>query len=189
MNIQSFQKKLTEWDRRGVYVFSRHMLSRMLQDGNDKTLSKTLARMVAAGLIDRACRGVYVNPNARSMDGFQIEHVAIALRPVDYNYVSLESALSEEGVISQIPVGTLTVMTTGRKSRVKTIYGIIEFTNTARGTLDILDGIVRIPGRPLRVAAVKTAWRDLLRARSRDHAERMVDLGELDRAINTASPA
>ncbi len=32
----------------------------------------------------------------------------------EYNYVSLESMLSEYGLISQIPIDRLTVMTTGR---------------------------------------------------------------------------
>ncbi len=41
----------------------------------------------------------------------------------------LESALSEYGVISQIPIDRLTIMTTGRKGHYKTPYGTIEFTH------------------------------------------------------------
>lgn len=56
-----------------------------------------------------------MNPHAFSSDGYTIEHIAKALRPEKYNYVSLESILSEYGVISQIPMDRLTVMTTGRE--------------------------------------------------------------------------
>jgi len=47
--------------------------------------------------------------------------------------------LSEYGVISQIPLDRLTVMTTGRKGIYKTIYGTIEFTHTKRSVENILD--------------------------------------------------
>ena len=36
--------------------------------------------------------------------GYTVEHVAIALRRGHYSYVSLESALSEYGAISQVPL-------------------------------------------------------------------------------------
>lgn len=39
----------------------------------------------------------------------------------EYNYISLESALSEYGIISQIPIDRLTIMTTGRKGEYKPI--------------------------------------------------------------------
>ena len=32
-----------------------------------------------------------------------------------FNYISLETALSDEGVISQIPINRITIMSTGRK--------------------------------------------------------------------------
>ena len=87
-----------------------------------------------------------------SANGFThtLENVAKAMRRGEYNYVSLESALSEYGVISQIPM-RLTVMTTGRKGEVNTPFGTIEFTHTSRPIHDILDDIHDI-GRPLRLA-------------------------------------
>lgn len=67
----------------------------------------------------------------------------------EHNYVSLESALSEYGLIAQIPIDRLTIMTTGRSSTYKTSFGIIEYTHTKRSFIDIIQGIHQQPNRPL----------------------------------------
>lgn len=105
---------------------------------------------------------------AHSRDSHAIEHVARALRRGEYNYVSLESALSEYGVISQIPLDRLTVMTTGRKGVYHTALGTIEFIHTKRKPTAILEGVVDA-GRPLRLATPHTAWRDLKRVGRNTH--------------------
>jgi len=71
--------------------------------------------------------------------------------------------LSEYGMISQIPIDRLTVMTTGRKGTFNTYYGVIEFTHTKQAVSDILSRIQRIEGSPLAVATRETALRDLKR--------------------------
>jgi predicted transcriptional regulator of viral defense system len=154
---------LRQWDRQGRYVFTRSALAKLFAKDQPKTFSEGLHRLVRAGILIRPCRGVYVNPNANSLDGRVIERIALALRPGEYNYVSLESMLSEYGQISQIPIDRLTVMTTGRKGTYKTPYGVIEFTHTARPLSDILPHIAQVDGRPLRVASRSIAWRDLKR--------------------------
>lgn len=93
----------------------------------------------------------------------------------EYNYVSLESALSEYNAISQIPVDRLTVMTTGRKGEYHTAFGVIEFTHTKRSLDDILFSI-RDVGRPLRMATPQAVWRDLIRVARNTH---LVDEQEL----------
>ncbi|MCE7507660.1 type IV toxin-antitoxin system AbiEi family antitoxin [Alloalcanivorax xenomutans] len=163
MTRDELQKTLSEWDKRGRYVFSRHEMRRLFPNESEKSLEKSLARMVERGLLQRAARGVYLNPYAGSQDGYAIEHIAKALRPGEYNYVSLESALSEYGVISQIPIDRLTVMTTGRKGTCRTRHGTIEFTHTKRGLDEILQSMVPVPGRPLRIATLAAARRDLRR--------------------------
>ena len=100
-----------------------------------------------------------------------------ALRPGKLSYVSLESMLSEHGVISQIPLSRLTVMTTGAGGVHKTPFGTIEFTHTKRSVPDILERTVFIKGRPLRIAKKRAAVTDLLRVgRNTD----MIDYEELD---------
>src|SRR5579872_150289 len=106
---------LREFDKKGKYVFVKHDMAKLFSHDNAKALDEGLNRLVKAGLIKRACRGIYVNDNAQCFDSHAIEHIAKALRRNAYSYVSLESMLSEYGLISQIPLDRLTVMTTGRK--------------------------------------------------------------------------
>lgn len=151
------------WDKKGRYVFTRRQLAKLFPKDSPKTLAEGLGRLVKAGILVRACRGVYVNPHAHSLDSRTIERIVQALRPGEYNYVSLESILSEYGEISQIPIDRLTVMTTGRKGVYKTPYGVIELTHTKRSIADILSHVKRVEGRPLRIASKAAAWRDLKR--------------------------
>jgi hypothetical protein len=118
--------------------------------------------MAASGLIVRASKGIYVNPEARSAHGRVIEDVALTLRCGHYCYVSLESALSEYGLISQVPM-RLTVMTTGAGGTYETRYGTIEFTHTRRSIPAVLRRSIRDPRRPLRIASRRAALQDLLR--------------------------
>lgn len=154
---------LKEFDKRGRYVFTKHDMAKLFPNDNPKALEEGLNRLVKANLLQRACRGVYVNSEAKCFDSYTIEHIAKALRRNEYNYVSLESILSEYGVISQIPLDRLTVMTTGREGVYKTRYGTIEFTHTKRSVENILNHIQSIKARPLRIATKQTALRDLKR--------------------------
>jgi len=163
MNRTEAIRVFRDWDRRGRYVFTRRQLERLFVADSPKTLAEGLNRLVRTGTLVRACRGVYVNPHAQSFGSRVIEHVAQAMRPGAYSYVSLESLLSEFGAISQIPLDRLTVMTTGRKGVYKTPYGVIEFTHTRRPVREVLAHIRQVEGRPLRIASKKAAWRDLKR--------------------------
>lgn len=169
MNKTEAFKVLRELDKIGKYVFTKHELAKFFPEDNAKTFTEGLNRLVKAGLLRRACRGIYVNPHAQSFDSFVIERIAKALRRGEYNYVSLESILSEYGVISQIPIDRLTVMTTGRKGIYKTPYGIIEFTHTQRAIADIINHIKTTDNRPLRVASKEIALRDLKRVGRNTH--------------------
>ena len=162
MNRSTALQKLTEWDKQGRYVFTLADLSKIFAEDNPKTLQAGLNRLVKEGILARPVRGVYLFNLAHSYDGYAIEHIARALRRGEYNYVSLESALSEYGIISQIPLDRLTVMTTGRKGTYPTPFGTIEFTHTKRQQQDILAGMVPI-NRPLKIATPECALRDLKR--------------------------
>jgi predicted transcriptional regulator of viral defense system len=168
---------LRQWDQKGRYIFTKGDLSKLFAEDSAKTLTEGLGRLVKNGLLERACRGIYVNPHAHCFDGYVLERIVGFLRRGEYNYVSLESMLSEYGVISQIPIDRLTVMTTGRKGIYQTPYGVIEFTHTGRSPADIINNIIKIEGRPLRVATKEAAWRDLKRVRRN---LQMVNIAELN---------
>lgn len=132
-----------------------------------------------AGVLQRISRGLFIFTLSERRDPHLLEHIAVALRRGSYAYVSLETALSEYGVISQIPLAGLTVMTTGRAGIFETPFGRIEFIHTKRSVEDILDNTVDI-GRPLRMATPQAAARDLRRVGRNVH---LIDEEALEEAI------
>lgn len=155
--------RLNEWDLKGRYIFQHRDLKKIFHEDTERNLNETLKRLVKNQILERVARGIYLYTLSRDrFSSNTLEIIAKTLRRGEYTYISLESALSEYGVISQIPVDRLTVMTTGRKGQHKTRYGVIEFTHTKKSVPDIVDSIRRV-GRPLRVATEETAIRDLKR--------------------------
>ncbi|MDP2141453.1 MAG: hypothetical protein Q8L20_11645 [Gammaproteobacteria bacterium] len=168
MNISTALKRLNSWDKQGRFIFTRADLAKIFHEDGPRAFKAGLQRLVADEILLRPVRGVYFYALSQSQGDDTIELIARALRRGEYNYVSLESALSEYGVISQIPVDRLTVVTTGRKGEYPTPFGTIEFTHTKRRPVDILLG-VREVGRPLKLATAAVAWRDLKRVGRNTH--------------------
>src|SRR3990167_9014389 len=137
MNKIQAIRVLKEWDKKGRYIFTNHELAKLFPEDSRKALIAGLERLVKSGLLQRACRSIYINKEAHCFDSYAIERITKTLRAGQYNYVSLESALSE--------------------------YGVIEFTHTKRSAADILQNTLVDTARPLRIATKKTAWRDLKR--------------------------
>jgi len=119
-----------------------------------------MKRLTDEGVLTRAARGVYVNPQARSMPADARRGLIRFLRPREISYVSLETKLSEAGIISQIATA-LTCMTTGSPGTFKTPWGIIEFTHTDRD-IDPAKDVYRRDDGTLE-ASVERATRDLRR--------------------------
>ena len=155
--------KLAEMDRKGIYVLPKKDLAKLFPLESDKSMEQSLKRMVDDKLLQRVARGLYVNPNASSRNRWMMEEIAKALRPGSMSYVSLESVLSEYGVISQIPINRMTLMTTGASGLIDTPFGTIEFTHTKRNVAQIVKNTLVVKGRPLRIATQSAAIRDLLR--------------------------
>lgn len=178
-------KTLAEWDRYGWSVFTLADLRKLFPRQTEKTLSESLRRMVQQGVLERVANGVFVNPlSGRSRIGL-FERIACTIRSGEYNYISLECALSEWGVISQVPQAYLTVMTTGRKGTFRTPYGVIEFTHTKRSPADIARNTIE-RGRPLRIATAPAALRDLRRVGRNLH---LVDLEEMPEHVEAGRSA
>ncbi|MGO4381445.1 DUF6088 family protein [Pseudoduganella sp. RAF19] len=155
--------KLIALDQVGVYVLTKTDLAKAFPHEKEKALEKSLQRLVADGVLQRVARGVYLNPMARSKKGWVIEDIAAVLRRGHYSYLTMESMLSEYGLISQVPISRLTLMTTGASGLHETPYGTIEFTHTKRQTAELIRRTVSHKGRPLRVATKEAAIADLLR--------------------------
>ncbi|WP_106478020.1 type IV toxin-antitoxin system AbiEi family antitoxin [Phytohalomonas tamaricis] len=168
MNLYTALRTFDDWDAQQRHVFTHHDLAKLFLDDSPKALQEGINRLVRQGILERPTRGIYVYARARSCDAYVLEHIAVAMRRGEYSYVSLESALSEYGAISQIPMDRLTVMTTGRKGTYKTPYGTIEFTHTKRPLAALLKRMKDI-GRPLRFATLEGAWGDLKRVGRNTH--------------------
>jgi len=169
MNYQTARQRFDEWDHReGRSLFTRRDLAKLFPEDSPKTLQEGINRLRRQGLLEGVARGIYVYALARTDDPYRLERIARAMRRGEYSYVSLESALSEHGMISQIPVDRLTLMTTGRKGTYRTPYGTIEFTHTSRAVSRLLERS-RDVGRPLRLATPEAAWTDLKRVGRNTH--------------------
>jgi len=169
MDMSTAIQRLTQLDQAGRYVFSHRDLEKVFPEDSPPTLHSGLNRLVKQDILVRAARGVYLYGLSHQKNGPKtIELIARTLRRGRYSYISLESALSEYGAISQIPVDRITIMTSGRKGEYKTPFGTIEFTHTRRSLSDILENTYD-SGRPLRIATKQAAWRDLKRVGRNTH--------------------
>ncbi len=152
-------KKLAQADAAGVWAFTPPSFSALMGGVDQAYLKLMMKRLSDQGVLIRAARGVYVNPTARSSPADIRRGLLRFLRPREISYVSLESKLSEVGVISQISTA-LTCMTTGSAARFDTPWGAVEFTHTDR---KIEIGKDVIPDHGTLEATVRTAVRDLRR--------------------------
>ncbi len=142
------------------YLFTPSDLQGIFPGRRD--LSVVLSRAQASGLLRRVCRGVYLYPRVAYPKGRVLHHAAARLRAGYFNYISLESALSDAGVISQVPMGWLTLMSSGRSHVVDCgEFGRMEFVHTARGPGQVAGELVYDADCRLWRATVKLAMRDM----------------------------
>ncbi|MFM8634816.1 MAG: type IV toxin-antitoxin system AbiEi family antitoxin [Planctomycetia bacterium] len=121
-----------------------------------------LSRATKAGLLKRVCRGIYLYPVPDYPTGHLLFHAAARLRAGEFNYISLETVLSEAGVISQVPMNWISIMTSGRSHVVDCgDYGHIEFVHTAQRPDDVSRELTYDPDCRLWRASVRQALRDM----------------------------
>ena len=105
-----------------------------------------LSRATKTGLLERVCRGIYLYPVPDYPTGHLLFHAAARLRAGEFNYISLETVLSDAGVISQVPMNWISIMTSGRSHVVDCgDYGHIEFVHTAQRPDDVSPGLPPTP--------------------------------------------
>ncbi|NGX60810.1 MAG: hypothetical protein K940chlam9_00281 [Chlamydiae bacterium] len=159
-------KYLSQWlgenadERHYLFIFNDlQSLFPKLSDGAFKTL---LSRAVTQGLLVRVCRGLYFYLKAQPQDGLLLYHAAAILRADTFNYISLETVLSDAGVISQVPINWITLMSSGRSYQVSCgKYGVIEFVHTKQKPSDLIDLLTYDHSCGLWRASVSLALRDM----------------------------
>lgn len=172
MNAQNLINWMDGRDRTGAWAFGIEEIRLAFRSENPATTLSALRAHAASGLILRITRGLYANPRAHSLPDNGCEALVAYLRPWDFNYLSLESAASECGLISQIP-GRLTFVTSGRGGLFQTPWGDIELVHT-RLAPESLSDITFHAGRGIHIAGPQQALADLARFnRSLDLVEEM----------------
>lgn len=154
-------KVLHHWCVGGRYLFRLRELGLLFGESGN-TLKATVRRLVSEGVLERICRDVYKYAltfrDGRSVVG----DVAAFLRPGRYTYESFESAASQWGLISQVPM-RVTCATTGAPGEYDTPYGTIELTHVDRPGAEIVGRIAdREPESALPIASRELALDDLL---------------------------
>jgi len=160
--IESVLRSLSSPDG---YIFSVADLASILPDHDRSSLKMVLSRAVRSGILVRACHGLYIPADTRP-NGRELFHIAAKLRAGYFNYISQETVLSDFGIISQIPIQRITIMSSGSSGEVNCgRYGTIEFTHTKRSLTELSPSLAFDAGRRLLCASPRLAWEDLRAAR------------------------
>jgi hypothetical protein len=169
-------KTLYNWDSQGRYVYRKHDL-KMIFDESKRTFDQSLARLVKSGVLECPAHGIYVFSLSRHIGMDTLGHIARNLRRGELVYESLESALSQWGVISQIPIDRVTYMTTGRSGEYKTPFGVVEFVHTKLPIERIAGHLIERSDSALPIADKRLAYLNL---RSVGRNLDLIDMEELN---------
>ncbi len=148
------------------YIFTLQDLRALFEDMHESAFKTFMSRAVKSGIIERICRGIYACKPMKYSGGLLLFHVAAYLRSGDFNYISLETALSDAGIISQIPMHYISIMTSGRSSKISCgNYGTIDFVHTQRMPQDMIDKLTYDVDYRLWRADIITAVEDMKHTR------------------------
>lgn len=146
------------------YLFTPADMRVLVGDISDAAYRALLSRAAKGGKLERVCRGLYLYHPAKPVLGRVLFHAAARLRAHEFNYISLETALSDSGVISQIPMNWVTLLSSGRTHNVDCgRWGKIEFIHTRQTAGDLAAHVHYDAECRLWRASVAQAVRDMRR--------------------------
>jgi hypothetical protein len=144
------------------YLFSVRDLAAILPGHSQTAFNALLGRAEKNGIISRVCRGLYLNPQAECPAGMVLYHAAARLRAQEFNYLSLESVLSDSGVISQVAMNWITLMSSGRSNTISCgSFGHIEFIHSKRESREVASQLTYDTNCRLWRASVALALKDM----------------------------
>ena len=120
-------------DKKDLWLFRVADFCAFFPQESEQNVKASLMRHAKNGYIQRICKGLYANPRALSKTRIfdELSYIANHIRSNALNYLSLETALNEHGVITQIP-NRYVFVSTGESKVFCTPYGIIEYVHTKR---------------------------------------------------------
>lgn len=164
--IKQLAKILAELADEEHYLFTLADLKGAMPEQSQGGFKALVCRGVKDGLLKRVCRGLYLYPAVEYAAGLVLFHAAARLRAGEFNYISLETALSDAGVISQIPINWITLMSSGRSHIVNCgDFGRIEFVHTKKRPENLAECLVYDSACRLWRASVAQAIKDMLATR------------------------
>ena len=138
-NQRELAKTLESLSQGKSLFFTLSDISALYPEKEYNTLRIMVHRAVKNDYIKRICKGLYGYLSNRS-DGLDLYRIAARLRSGTFNYLSLETVLSEEGLISQIPVNHIFLMSSGRSySYDCSPWGTVEFVHTSRSPGQVMN--------------------------------------------------
>lgn len=144
------------------YLFLHQDLRALFPHLSQQAFKTLMSRAVRSNLLTRVCRGLYLNKKNLQPDGLLLFHSAALLRANEFNYISLETVLSDVGVISQIPINWISIMSTGRSNTIACgEFGTIEFVHTRSKPTEVMAQLTYDNQCGLWRANVSLALRDM----------------------------
>lgn len=148
------------------YLFTLSDLRASLPAISPGAFKVLMSRAEKSGLFKRVCRGLYLYPKVNYPKGLLLFHAAARLRADEFNYLSFETVLSDAGVISQIPLNRIMLMSTGRSNVIRCgEWGSIEFVHTSKKPDDLKNELEYDNRCHLWRASVTLALQDMKRAK------------------------
>ena len=115
------------------YLFSVRDFWSLFPDFTIENLRMLISRAAKTGILEHVCKGIYIYPKTNYDSSLVLFKVASKLRANNFNYVSLETVLTQDGMILQQLMGWITVMTTGRSGTIDCgQFGTVEMIHTAK---------------------------------------------------------
>jgi len=165
MNVLvDLQKKLFHLAKGNDLILHQKDLFTLMGRADSSASRMLLVRAVAAGIVQNPTKGLYVFSASMRLNPDSIYKIARKLRSGYFNYLSLESVLSQSGLIPQLPIDRITIMTTGR-SQVFELHGIgvVEFIHTKKSMDALAPNLVWDQDIEMFRASPEYALRDLKR--------------------------
>ena len=159
-------KYLSQWLAKNAnnqhYLFTIHNLKALCPALSNTAFKTMLSRAVCSEILLHLCRGLYLFKPACPADGLLLFHAAAMLRSNKFNYISLETVLSDQGIISQIPINWVSIMSSGRSSIIHCgSFGTIEFVHTNKKPDDLMQQLSYDNNCGLWRANISLALRDM----------------------------
>ena len=144
------------------YIFSLQDLRSLFPNLKQSAFKTLISRSVKLNILTRVCRGIYIYNKQYKPDGLLLYHVVAILRANDFNYISLETVLSDKGIISQMPINYISIMSSGRSNIIDCgVFGRIEFIHTDKKPAILVDHIYYDKQCKLWRANVSLALKDM----------------------------